>query len=176
MTQTEWTIRLAEDGDGPRLGQLHVDAWHEAYTGLVADELLASLDVSERQAAWSSRLPIDLSEPNRTWVAEVGDELVGFAGCCPCRDKDLAPEDCGEISAAYIRAAYYDRGLGYALIGPTLRHLRACGHRVATLWVLQGNERAIRFYERVGFKADGAEKTGHRNGHPIPERRYRMTL
>ena len=27
------------------------------------------------------------------------------------------------------------------------------------LWVLDGNERAIRFYERYGFRFDGAEKT-----------------
>lgn len=32
------------------------------------------------------------------------------------------------------------------------------GYRRIMLWVLRGNERAIRFYERAGFTLDGEEK------------------
>ena len=42
-------------------------------------------------------------------------------------------------------------GVGYALFET------AIGDRAAYLWVLANNERAIRFYERQGFRLDGTE-------------------
>ena len=50
-----------------------------------------------------------------------------------------------------MRAAYYGSGIGYALFE------QAVGDRAAYLWVLAGNERAIAFYERQGFRLDGTE-------------------
>jgi RimJ/RimL family protein N-acetyltransferase len=38
-----------------------------------------------------------------------------------------------------------------------LTALSEAGYRRAVLWVLAGNARARRFYERAGFAADGAE-------------------
>lgn len=43
-------------------------------------------------------------------------------------------------------------GVGHALCEAAL------GSAPAYLWVLDGNERAIRFYERQGFRFDGATK------------------
>jgi RimJ/RimL family protein N-acetyltransferase len=43
--------------------------------------------------------------------------------------------------------------------------------------VLRGNQRAIRFYEALGFWADGASKVEtNRDGVPFDEVRYRCTL
>ena len=45
--------------------------------------------------------------------------------------------------------------------------------RLRILWVLKGNGRAIRFYEKCGFRFDGAEKT-QTIGSPVTE--LRMVL
>ena len=55
------------------------------------------------------------------------------------------------IRDSYVRAAYWGTGVGYALFEI------AIGDRAAYLWVLAGNERAIGFYERQGFRLDGTE-------------------
>ncbi len=55
--------------------------------------------------------------------------------------------------ALYVRADVYGRGVGYALLNESL------GSAPAYLWVLEGNERAIAFYERQGFRLDGCIKS-----------------
>ena len=40
------------------------------------------------------------------------------------------------------------------------------------LWVLKGNDRARRFYQRAGFTADGAEEPFDVDGVAVPEVRY----
>jgi RimJ/RimL family protein N-acetyltransferase len=41
------------------------------------------------------------------------------------------------------------------------------------LWVLEANERARRFYERGGWKADGETRVEAISGQPVPQVRYR---
>ena len=43
----------------------------------------------------------------------------------------------------------------------------------ATLWVLEENPRARRFYERAGWRTDGERKADERWGVRAPEVRYR---
>lgn len=54
--------------------------------------------------------------------------------------------------ALYVRAEVYGTGVGHALCEATI------GAQPAYLWVLHGNERAIAFYERQGFRFDGTTK------------------
>ena len=37
-------IRQAEVADGPRIAQIHIAAWQEAYEGLLPDDYLSGLD------------------------------------------------------------------------------------------------------------------------------------
>lgn len=48
------------------------------------------------------------------------------------------------------------RGVGYALMNAVFERLSRFP-KIA-LWVLKGNEKAIRFYQKYGFYADGAEQ------------------
>jgi ribosomal protein S18 acetylase RimI-like enzyme len=51
---------------------------------------------------------------------------------------------------------------------------RRRGMTAVTLWVLEGNASARRFYERAGFTDDGARKTYPKT--EVPEVRYRIRL
>ena len=50
------------------------------------------------------------------------------------------------------------------------------GFRTATLWVLEDNPRARRFYEREGWQLDGGRREGRHLDAPTLEVRYRITL
>ena len=54
--------------------------------------------------------------------------------------------------------------------------LRDEGYGAATLWVLERNPRARRFYEAAGWIADGAVKDDTYLGTPVREVRYRISL
>ena len=126
---------------------VHWKAWQEAYAGIIDPAYLAKLTIEkcERVAfAWRENNVIALD----------GERVVGFACYGACRDEDLP--DAGEVSAIYILAEYYGQGVGYRLMQMALAELD--GYDKVAVWVLKDNARAIRFYERCGFAADGAEK------------------
>ena len=127
---------------------VHYKSWHETYHGLIDESYLQdrmTLDFCMRAAhRW----------PDNLWVAKDGETVVGFMGCGPYRD-DTLPEH-GEVFGIYVLEAYHGQKVGYALMNTALDQL-ADYDRIA-LWVLKGNEKAIRFYERYGFRFDGAEK------------------
>jgi RimJ/RimL family protein N-acetyltransferase len=50
------------------------------------------------------------------------------------------------------------------------------GYLQVTLWVLDGNARARRFYEAAGFHPDGAVEEDDRSGFALREVRYRKEL
>ena len=53
----------------------------------------------------------------------------------------------------YVVAELYGTGVGRRLLETTI------GRRPAYLWVLDGNARAVAFYERQGFRFDGRTKS-----------------
>ncbi|MDH2413685.1 GNAT family N-acetyltransferase [Nocardioides sp. CER19] len=139
------TIRPAEVSDAEALAPLHVQVWDEAYTGLMPQRVLddrQARPMQEKVERWRERI----AWPHgATWVADDDGGLVGFVSIGRGRDGsgDL------EVMALYVRRAHYGTGLGHRLLDT------AIGDRPAYLWVLDGNARAIGFYERHGFAFDG---------------------
>ena len=131
---------------------VHYTAWQETYAGLVDRSYLErmSLETSERYAMRAFQDGF-----YSTLVAKDGERVIGFASYGPYRGDDL--EGAGEVFAIYTLKAYYDRGIGRALMETALSKLT--GYRRVCVWVLRGNERAVRFYSRCGFSPDGAQKT-----------------
>lgn len=81
----------------------------------------------------------------------------------------------GELLALYVAPEHWSTGAGRTLLAAASEKLAADGHRSLALWVLEGNSRARRFYERHGLRP-----TGHRRtvtlGAPVPEVRYEAAL
>ncbi len=124
---------------------VHWKVWHEAYPGLVSRDYLNrfTLEKSERMAAtWTDGI----------LIAKDGERVVGFVGY---GDRGEEAPGTGEIFALYVLSEYYGTGLGRRLMDAGLERLTA--YTQVCLWVLKENKRAIRFYEKCGFGADGQE-------------------
>lgn len=146
-------IRPTTPADAEALTDLHLDVWEEAYTGLISDAIL-----SERRAKRAARLDSwrgILAHYTNTQLIATDDDgrLIGFATAGPGRDESAEDLPDREVWALYVRAEVYGTGVGHALLDA------AIGDAPAYLWVLDGNRRAIAFYERQGFRFDGASKT-----------------
>lgn len=168
-------IRQPKPEDAPTLAEIHVTSWQAAYRGLLPDELLANLSVSQRMRFWQRSIA---EQPETIWVGAVGkdddenDRLVGFVHFGPSRDDDADPQCCAEIYAIYLASDCWGKGYGAALWEKARQSLQA--YDEIMLWVLKGNNRAIRFYEQAGFYADGGEKTeNYRDQATLHELRYR---
>jgi ribosomal protein S18 acetylase RimI-like enzyme len=100
--------------------------------------------------------------------------VVGFVTFGPSRDADAA--GLGEIYALYVDPRSYGGGIGRLLMAEARRRLREAGIEEAILWVLRGNDRAATFYEREGWKPDGATRLEQPYGIVSNVSRFRRTL
>jgi ribosomal protein S18 acetylase RimI-like enzyme len=168
----EPALRPATPDDASVLAQLQVAGWQWAYRGLVDAEYLASLDPVARTPIWAERLA---SAPARTVVAERAGHIVGFVTFGAAQDADATPA-VGQIFAIYIDEDSQGTGVGRALIVHALQTLAAEGRCEATLWVLETNALARTFYERGGWRPDGATQDEHLGSTSLHEVRYRRPL
>ncbi|GAB4004121.1 GNAT family N-acetyltransferase [Nocardioides ultimimeridianus] len=143
-------IRAAAADDAEELTDLHLDVWEEAYADLMPATVFTERRAgrAERIARWREILGGTASSS----LLAVSDDgrLLGFASTGPGRDEPRADLPGLELMALYVRAEVYGAGVGHRLL------VAAIGSAPAYLWVLEGNERAIGFYERQGFRLDGA--------------------
>ena len=167
------TVREARSADARTIAEIHVAAWRAAYHELMPADYLASLDVGERAEMWSKG--IVRGGPARLTVAEIDGVVRGFCLYGPTRDE--LPDDVAEIYALNVEPERWRMGAGRALCEHALRQAAAREHTTMTLWVVKGNDPARRFYERLGYKPDGAERTNSQLV-PVPFRevRYRRSI
>ena len=165
-------IRPATPDDAPPLAIVHVDSWRSAYRGLVPASILDGLDYDRRAVRFRESLAAHTEE---TYLAEGDGEILGFLTVGPCRDEDVDREVTGEIWGIYLAPQHWRKGIGTALCLYGEQLLRSRGYRQAVLWVFAGNDQARRFYEAMGFAADGASKM-HDVGAPLEAVRYRKGL
>ena len=162
------TVRRATVADAPAMGRLVARAWQAAYRGQMPDAYLDGLRPEDRAAYWDGVLRRE-DRRGAVLVAERAGEVVGFAAAGPSPD----PEGAGELYAINVDPAHWGTGAGRALLEAAQAELDRMGFAESVLWVLPGNVRARRFYERAGWTADGAEKTSEAFGVGFDEVRYR---
>ena len=166
-------VRDAKPDDARTVAEIHIAAWRAAYRELMPADYLASLSLEERADMWTRS--IVRGSPSRLAIAEVDGALAGFCSFGPTRDA--LPDDVAEIYAVNVAPERWRRGAGRALCEHALRQAAAREHRTMTLWVVKGNDPARRFYERLGYAPDGAERLNSQLV-PIPftEVRYRRLI
>lgn len=140
--------KMETDGEIRAKAYVHWKAWQETYPGMVDQSYLDSLTLEKCEE-------IAFRKRDCIIIASDGGSVVGFAGYGAYRGEDL--KDAGELQAIYVLFEYWGRGVGKALMEAALDELKEFS--VIALWVLEKNSRAIRFYEKCGFSADGTAGT-----------------
>ena len=142
-------------GRGPGHRQRARQSWRAAYRGLLPDEVLTSLSVSDREQFWSNALT---ARPPRSGavVARLAGSIVGFAATGPplvladCADPTL-----GDLYALHLDPDVWRRGIGTQLHGAALNRIRSCGFTHAGLWFATPTSGALGFYFRQGWTDTG---------------------
>ena len=91
-------------------------------------------------------------------------EAGGFA---VLTDEGFAAVAAPFLEAIYVRPSSWGGGLAVELHDAAVAELRARGVARARLWVLEGNARARRFYERLGWSPDGTSRVVEFPPNPI---------
>lgn len=168
-------VRIATVDDAAAVAAVHVGSWQTAYRGLLPDAYLDALSAERRREVWSRILAETDLPRTGTFVLQEGHDVIGFVHVAPTRDDDL-PASAGEVTGIYISPSAWGLGGGRLLMEAATASLKRAGFATAALWVLEGNVAGRRFYERQGWKADGARKVDDRGDVVLLEVRYFTTL
>ena len=170
-------MREATAENAPGIAHVHIRTWQAAYADIFPAEALRELDGLEaRRATFWRETIASPSARSHTLVAVADAGVVGFAHTRPTRDEDADAKRVGELTAIYVSPDQWGSGAGRVLMTAVVERLRRSGFAEAMLWVLEGNPRARRFYERAGWHPDGGVKEDEFLGTRVREIRYRTAL
>jgi GNAT superfamily N-acetyltransferase len=162
--------------DAPQLAQIATSAWQVGFRGLLPQTFLDELDPARSRERWETDISKDRLGPPHFLVAQIHDVVSGFSVFSPSRDGDDGP-NVGELLALHVIPTSWGLGVGSTLLRHTLAQLKASGFLEASLWVIDGNARARRFYEYHGWNLDGNERITNRIAQSLlRELRYRISL
>jgi ribosomal protein S18 acetylase RimI-like enzyme len=140
---------------------------------MISPEVLDAIDL--RHAF--TRLKPAIERPDaRVFVLEDQNEVHGFCRIGPSREQDVPPET-GEVFAINVAPSHWRKGYGQTLLKEVVSYMRQDGYQAITLWVLNDNQRALRFYEKLGFSPDGATRIEAADSDwPLHEQRLQRSL
>ncbi|MEU2304376.1 GNAT family N-acetyltransferase [Streptomyces misionensis] len=160
------TVRTMTAADVTAVAEIRVAGWRAAYAGLLPASYLDRMSVEEN----AGRLRERLARPGGSGADLVAVDARGTPAGWVCVGP--AHREGGEVHALYVRPSRIGTGVGRALLDAANAHAHAHGLDPLALWVLAGNTRARRFYERAGYTADGAVRTEDYDGVAVREVRY----
>jgi GNAT superfamily N-acetyltransferase len=155
------SIRRATVADARGIAEVHVRGWQIGFAEFFSAEYLSGISVFLEEESLRRREATLADSEQTTLVAEEDGRILGFASYM--LNSDDLGADVGELGAIYVDPEHWDRGIGTALIDAVEAGLTAQGYVRATLWTLGVNQRTRAFYERRGWRFDGATKP-HRSG------------
>lgn len=168
-------LRPARVEDAPQLAHIHLQTWQAAYREILSERFLSDLNggVPQRTAFLAQAIA---GGALSVWVVELEGELVAWASFGSSRDVDASAAT-GELRALNLLPGIWGRGIGTRLWGQVRQQLVEAGYASAAVWVVQGNRRALGFYQALGFVAEPhTEKTVVEHDEPLSLVRYRVQL
>ena len=152
------------EDDRLAISRVYEESWKVAYAGLIPRDYLDALPPGR----WAG---VPDAPGLHSLVALEGGQIVGT--CCYCAARLDGMEGWGELVSLYLLPPFWGRGIGRALLLAAEADLRAMGFDALYLWVLEGNRRARRFYERMGFLPAGPYLDDEIGGARLREVQYR---
>lgn len=191
------TIRLASPEDAAAVMDAWVESSSTAYESLMPGDLLTRVTSPEAVASRTAILAGHLADEGfraGLLVAQTAaappaggagaTAIAGYARFGPERDTDSVPKPLpataapgakAELYAIYVRPQMWSTGTGGTLLAEVVDRSTALRYGSLSLWVLEANAKARRFYERAGFTATGERKAEERFG-SVPEVQYARPL
>jgi GNAT superfamily N-acetyltransferase len=161
-------FREATRADAIAVAKLHAESWRAHYRGAYTDEYLDGEVVEDRIRVWEERL----STPARNQLVILAEEdhhLIGFACAYGGHDETWG----SLLDNIHVQPEHQRRGVGAGLLAEVAAWCRMnyadCG---LYLWVLEQNQLAQRFYQRLGASDRGGELSEPPGGGQIHGRRY----
>jgi len=140
------SVRRIQVGEGELFKQIRLTALCEspsAFSSTYESALKRSAESWREQADSSAE-----GSDRATFIAFLDDSPIGIAALY--RDKERT--DTGEVLQVWVSPEYRGTGVAVSLMDALFRWARESGFRRVLTAVTQGNDRALKFYRKYGFK------------------------
>ena len=148
---TTFRVEVLTEDDWLRLRGIRLSALKEN-----PQEFLSSFEVEDTYAERKWRSEFARGE----WVVIIaGDEVVGVLGAT--RESVMPSYEC-YLEYLWVSPGFRESGAASLLLKTVLDRLRDSGVITVWLWILDGNDPAMRLYEKFGFEREGYRKAHYR--------------
>ena len=152
MGTARLTLRRAELGDEPILRELRLEALSKAPDAFGSTY---EREVARTTADWRRWM-----SPGVTFILYEAEKARGMvAGVRDETDPAIA-----HLMAMWVHPQTRGSGGADKLVTAVVAWAQAEGAKIVRLKVIQGNDRARHFYERMGFRGTGREELRQRDG------------
>ncbi len=148
-------IRKATTDDAEHLGYIHSRSWRNAYKGIIPDEMLNNC--TPQKSAERFLRVLEKASDEESYLLLKNSMPLGFISLGHC-DVENIQKTLGEIVGIYLLPEFWGQGVGRTLMEYGITELKRQGYSLLCLWVPEENIAARKFYEKLGFKTDGARK------------------
>jgi ribosomal protein S18 acetylase RimI-like enzyme len=148
-------IRQATSSDAELIADFSRETFYNAFARY---NTKANMDKFMNEVFTREMLMAEVGAPGNIFlVASIGDEPAGYVRM---RDKNLPEEPLGtdniiEIARIYTASSQIGKGIGSLLLKECVSIAKEMRRQYIWLGVWEKNDKAIRFYERHGFKTFG---------------------
>lgn len=146
---------------------IYAMSWKIGYRGIIPQSYLDKIPL-EQWAGWLGN--DNHSHFQADYLLSDNGNFIATASICEARDKQYC--EWGEIMSIYVLPEEFRKGYGTALFSYISNQLQKNGYSKIYLWVLEDNQRARRFYESMGFQANGDRIVQNIGGKNLVEVRY----
>ncbi|MER5705289.1 GNAT family N-acetyltransferase [Micromonospora sp. NPDC002296] len=144
--------------DSPERVDAVAQIWAEATAARDGDEDVAPLELARPLI----RAVLDSSSRSILLVADDGGQTIGFAAMEPWRGREDQP--IAEVRYVGVSRLVWGEGVGRRLMAAVPDVLAKAGYEQAVLMVYLDNTRAVRLYEGLGWRVQGAPAPHPRSG------------
>lgn len=145
VVENDCEIRFNTIEDQKEIAKIKVDAWNDAYQGIVDEEYLNNLDYETEQHKYEDSFE-EYKELVFVFENKKTNEILGYA-CI--KTKDVSNAD-SELVSLYIKPGYKGLGIGTLLFKKVEEHLKELGKKNMILWCIKENTSALSFYKKLG--------------------------
>jgi len=140
-------IRKAIKEDSYNIANLIVASWQTAYKGLIDDNYLNNLSVSDRMTGWENNI-LNQNENNHIYVYEEDSKILGVIRFG--KPDDESANYNSEIHVLYVEPSFKRKGIGTKLFDFARTYFINNNTTDMIIWCLRNNIPSIKFYEKMG--------------------------
>ena len=145
MSRNEITFRLATHADLLSIVRMLADDELGSQRERYMDPLPESYYVGFEQIN---------NDPNHELiVADLNGQVIGTLHLMFLPSISFQGRLCAQVESVRVDKNYQNQGIGSEMMKWTIERARGCGAHVVQLTTHQSRANAVRFYERLGFKA-----------------------